>query len=209
MMFVCGNLSNSKFAKSRQAMPRIKRSTNGSSDRGVYRVESSRSVYRNRWLKLREDTVQLPSGRTRRVGVVEFVEGVSVLALDTERRVALVEEYKHAIGRTTIEVVSGGIEGGERPQLAAKRELREETGLVARDWRYIGAVDPLTTAVSCTTHLFVATTLVHRPATANADEFVVVRWVPFAQALEMVEEGTITHATSCILLLRLALKLRS
>src|SRR5215471_2564392 len=97
---------------------------------GPYTVLSSEARYRNRWIALREDRVIRPGGSEGLFGVVEMASGSSVLAIDADSNVFLVCEYKYAIGRDSLEVVSGAMDDGETPLVAAQRELREETGLV-------------------------------------------------------------------------------
>src|SRR5215510_14916898 len=132
---------------------------------GPYKVLSSEPRYRNRWIALREDRVIRPGGSEGLFGVVEMASGSSVLAIDADGTVFLVREYKYAIGRDSLEVVSGAMDEGETPLAAAQRELREETGLVATDWQPMGAVDPFTTAIRCRNHLFLARELTLTVAT--------------------------------------------
>jgi ADP-ribose pyrophosphatase len=82
---------------------------------GPYQVLSSEPRYRNRWIAVREDRVIRPGGSAGLFGVVQMVAGSSVLALDGEDQVYLVQEYKYAIGRDSLEAVSGAIDAGETP----------------------------------------------------------------------------------------------
>src|SRR5262245_12660581 len=171
---------------------------------GPYTVLSSEPRYRNRWIAVREDRVIRPGGTEGLFGVVEMTSGSSVLAIDAEDTVFLVREYKYAIGRDSLEVVSGAMDEGETPLTAAQRELREETGLVAADWQDMGMIDPFTTAIRCRNHLFLARGLTHSTASPEDGEALAVVPVPFATALRMVLDGEISHAGSCVLILRAA-----
>jgi 8-oxo-dGTP pyrophosphatase MutT (NUDIX family) len=171
---------------------------------GPYTVLSSEPKYRNRWIALREDRVIRPGGGEGLFGVVEMTSGSSVLAVDADDSVFLVREYKYAIGRDSLEVVSGAMDEGETPLAAAQRELREETGLVATDWEAMGAVDPFTTAIRCVNHLFLARGLSHTTASPEDGEELAVISLPFDTALRMVLAGEISHAGSCVLILRAA-----
>jgi ADP-ribose pyrophosphatase len=155
-------------------------------------------------MTVREDQVIRPGGSEGLFGVVEMVGGSSVLAIEENNDVHLVREYKYAVGRDSLEVVSGAIDAGETPLEAARRELREEAGLIAAEWHALGTVDPFTTAIRCTNHLFLAKGL--SPTSADPDdgeEIALVR-VSLEAALQMVLAGGITHASSCILILRAA-----
>src|SRR5215475_11187647 len=171
---------------------------------GPYTVLASEPKYSNRWIALREDRVIRPGGTEGLFGVVEMTSGSSVLAIDAEDTVFLVREYKYAIGRDSLEVVSGAMDEGETPLVAAQRELCEETGLVAADWQDMGTVDPFTTAIRCRNHLFLARELTQTVATPEDGEALTVVPVPFETALRMVLEGEISHAGSCVLILRAA-----
>jgi ADP-ribose pyrophosphatase len=171
---------------------------------GPYTVLSSRAQYQNPWIRVREDRVIRPGGSEGLFGVVEMVGGSSVLAIDADEHAYLVREYKYAAARDSLEVVSGAIDAGEMPLAAAKRELREEAGLVAAEWQELGTVDPFTTAIRCTNHLFLAKSLSPTAADPDDGEEISVVRVPFTAALQMVLVGEITHASSCILILRAA-----
>jgi ADP-ribose pyrophosphatase len=155
-------------------------------------------------MRVREDKVIRPGGSEGLFGVVEMVGGASVLAVENNDDVYLVREYKYAVGRDSLEVVSGAIDAGETPLAAAKRELREEAGLIAAKWQAIGTVDPFTTAIRCTNHLFLARGLSPTPADPGDGEEITLVKVPLEAALDMVLAGEITHASSCILILRAA-----
>jgi ADP-ribose pyrophosphatase len=171
---------------------------------GPYTVRSSEPRYRNRWMTVREDRVIRPGGSEGLFGVVEMASGSSVLAIDADDTVFLVREYKYAIGRDSLEAVSGAMDEGETPLAAAQRELREETGIIAADWQEMGTVDPFTTAIHCRNHLFLARGLSHTAASPEDGEALSVVSVPFASALRMVLEGEISHAGSSVLILRTA-----
>jgi 8-oxo-dGTP pyrophosphatase MutT (NUDIX family) len=170
-----------------------------------YRLASTREVYSNPWIRLREDHVRRPDGAPGVFGVVEMKPGATVLAINAAGDVHLVSEYKYAVGRYTLELVSGGIEAGETPLEAARRELREETGLEAGRWTDLGVVDPFTTVVASPNHLFLARDLSEVSSRPEPGEELRIERVPFPAALEMVRDGRITHAASCVLLLKAAL----
>ncbi len=102
--------------------------------KGPWRVKSSKVVYQNPWIKVTEDQVIRPDGKPGIFGVVEQKHGVCVVPIDNVGNVYLIKEYKYAIGRISTEIVAGGVDQDETLLQAAKRELKEEAGIIAKKW---------------------------------------------------------------------------
>ena len=117
-------------------------------------------------------------------------------------QVHLAEEFHYAVGRVGLEAVSGGIDAGETPMDAGRRELREELGIEATRWTPMGVIDPFTSVVLSPTTLFIAEGLTFGTATPEATEQIRHVTMPLAEALERVQAGEITHGPSCVLILR-------
>ena len=107
-----------------------------------WKTLASRIVYENAWLRLREDAVLRPDGGQGIYGVVELRPSVGVVALDGNREIVLVGQWRYPSGRYTWEIPRGGSRTGETDlQAVAQRELREEAGVEAKIWQRLGAVD--------------------------------------------------------------------
>jgi ADP-ribose pyrophosphatase len=167
-----------------------------------FELTSTQIVYTNNWISVSEDRVIRPDGQPGIFGVVTMREGVSVLAYDTSGNVTLVNEFKYAIGRHTVEAVSGGMDQGELPLETAKRELEEELGLIARKWTYLGLIDPFTSVIKSPNHLFLAENLIKGKTNPDSGEVVEPLKMPLATAVEMVLESKITHGATCTLILK-------
>lgn len=164
---------------------------------------ASREVHRGNLVRLRVDSVILPKGTEATYEYVEIKAGSSVLAVEDNHDVWLVREWKYAIDRASLEVVSGGIDASENPLEAAHRELREEAGLEAAEWIPMGVVDPFTTMLRCPNHLFIARGLTPVPREPEeAETFMEVLRMPLTEAVGLVMTGGITHGSSCVLLLK-------
>ena len=167
---------------------------------------STRSIYKNPWIKVREDKIIRQNGREGIFGVVDYGSGVSIVALDANKQIYLVKEYYYAIERYGLQVPSGGIDKKETPLKAAKKELLEETGLKANRWVELGFVNPLTMILKSPAYLFLAFDLV-REQKGEAD--IVVVTMPFQSAYQMVLDSKITHAPSCVAILKAKIYLDS
>jgi ADP-ribose pyrophosphatase len=102
-------------------------------------LASTELLNRPPWLRVSAEHVRLPNGyEIADFYRIDMPEWAQVFALTEDGRVAMIEQYKHGPGVVSLELPAGYLEPGEDPERAARRELREETGLAADDWRYLG-----------------------------------------------------------------------
>ena len=170
--------------------------------KGPWLIEETIRRYQSEWLDICEDKVIGPHGECATFGTVKIKPGVSVLAIDEKDDVYLTSEYRYAIEQESIEVVSGAIEGSELPEAAARRELREELGIEAERWIDLGIVNPMTSMLHSPASLFIARGLsFFEPEPQDAEIIRMVK-MNLSEAVKMVIESTITHAPSCVLILK-------
>ena len=172
---------------------------------GPWQVVSTREVYRDPWIGVVRDEVIRPDGQPGSYCVIHLKAGVSVVAVDDEGRVYLTEEFHYAVGCETLESVSGGIDAGEEPLAAAKRELKEELGIEAGEWTDLGMVHPFTANVLSPTRLYLARKLTFGKSELEGTEQIRCRQMLLTEAVEAVMKGGITHAPSCVAILKTAL----
>jgi 8-oxo-dGTP pyrophosphatase MutT (NUDIX family) len=167
-----------------------------------WRTLSSRTIYRNPWLVLREDRVIRPDGAEGIYSVVEMRPSCGVVAINEENQIALVGQWRYVHNKYSLEIPTGGSEQDEAPLDAAKRELQEETGLTARDWMALGTIDNSNGVTTDIAHLFLARNLTTGPPVPQGDEQVELRWLPFADAVLSVIKGEITESVSVAAILK-------
>ena len=117
---------------------------------------STKKVYENRWISVREDRVVRPGGKEGIFGVVTMNHGVTVIAIDHDDNVITTDEFAYALEKNSFEVVSGGMDHDESPLECAKRELKEETGYEATEWIDLGYIDPFTSIIRSRNYIFLA-----------------------------------------------------
>lgn len=169
-----------------------------------WRQVSSRSVYANKWISVREDLVALPNGRTTIYGVVSCGQCVGLLPLLDRNTVLLVRQYRYVAGRPTWEMPTGGVHPGETLEQAAQRELAEETGHRARRLRQLSAYHTSKSVVDEIAHLFLAEGLQKTETAPDDTEFIEVRPFAFDTVLKMVLEGEIVDSMTVIAVLLVA-----
>lgn len=171
---------------------------------GPWVIQGTERIYRNPFIEVVEDRVTRPDGQPGIYGTVTMRPGVAILPVDDEGIAYLTREFRYAIGRESVEVAGGGIDEGESPEQAARREAREELGVEASDWTSLGQIDPFTAVVHSPAHLYLARGLAFTSTQHDGTEAIEAVKVPFDEAVRLVMDGTITHGPSCVLILKAA-----
>jgi len=174
---------------------------------GPWVRRNRRVAYDNPWVTVWHDEVDRPDGSPGIYGVVHFAAAaVGVVVLDDADRVLLVGQHRYALDAYSWEIPEGGVPPGESPLDGARRELREETGVEATDWREIVRFHLSNSISDEAGVLFAARATSHGVATPEPSEDLAVRWLPFDEALEMTIDGRITDAMTIMGLQRMALE---
>ncbi len=171
---------------------------------GPWTWQNSRDIYQNPWIHVREDKVIRPDGEEGIYGVVEFANwAIGVVALDASGRIVLVGQHRYPLNYYSWEIPEGGcLKGSDTLEAAAARELREETGVEAKRWDYLGCFT-LSNAVSDeVAHLFLARDLTQGEPSPDPTEVLQVKWEMLEEACRQVLEGEITESISIAGLLR-------
>lgn len=172
-----------------------------------WKTLDTRLVYENPWIRVREDRVLRPDGQPGIYGVVHFRNrAVGVLPVEDDGQIWLVGQHRYPLDLYSWEVPEGGCPEGEDPLDCARRELREETGLVAARFETI-ATSHLSNSVSDEfAIIYRATGLSKGRSEPEGCEQIDVRRMPFEEALDLLDRGEITDSITVIALLREALR---
>ncbi len=166
-----------------------------------WRVLAERQIYAHRpWLVLREQDVALPNGVTiERYLLTDVPEVVMIFAITEDERALFVEQYKHGIGRMSLDLSAGYVDDEDPSYLAAaQRELREETGYVSDHWVHLADLASEPNRSSTRHHYFLAWDC--RLAGAqrlDATEALSVRSIPLSEVESLpFDGGVVTVSTS-------------
>ncbi len=166
-----------------------------------WRTVSTKRVYQNRWLSLREDLVELPNGRTTIYGVVSCGHCVGVLPFTDPDTVLLVRQYRYVAGRATWEMPTGGVHAGESVEEAAQRELAEEVGHRAGRLTHVSTYHTSKSVMDETAHLFLGEDMLKLFLAPDETEFIGIRPFPFQEVQRMVLSGEIVDSMTIIAVL--------
>jgi 8-oxo-dGTP pyrophosphatase MutT (NUDIX family) len=170
-----------------------------------WKTLATRVVYKNAWIRVREDQVIRPDGGRGIYGVVEIRPSVAIVALNERDEIVLVGQWRYALNRYSWEVPRGGSQPGETDMLGvAKRELAEEAGLTAEHWQRITSVDVCNGVADDVQTFFLATGLSATGMQLDPEEDITVAWRPFPEAIAMVLDGRITEVCSIAAILMAA-----
>lgn len=159
-----------------------------------FELISSEVVYPGRAFTIRCDRLRLPDGRKINLDIVEHVGSVVIVPLDEHGNILFVRQYRHAAGLDLLELPAGTLDGNEKPEACAHRELREETGKAAKVLEKLGGFFLAPGYSTEYMSVYLATGLYDAPLQADADEFLQVELIPLNEALDMAASGSMPDA---------------
>jgi ADP-ribose pyrophosphatase len=157
------------------------------------RIES-KQLYAGRVVQLRLDTVTLPDGQLKKREILVH-PGAAAIVPVMQDKVLLVEQYRTAIDRATLEVPAGTLEEGESPEACARRELIEETGFTASEWQKLTAYYPSPGYSSELIHVYRASGL---EKVAEVDAELPLHWLGLAEVRSRIRTGEIKDSKTII-----------
>lgn len=172
---------------------------------GGWQQKSQDIVYDNPWIQISHEHVIRPNGSKGIYGVVHFKShAIGVVAIDDQDNTWLVKQSRYPNNETTIEIPEGGGPLNEPPLEAAKRELKEETGLTAAHWQSLLELRTSNSVSDEKAYIFLATDLTQGEQALEETEDIEVLKVPIQEAINMAMNGQIIDAMSVAALLKIA-----
>ncbi|MGI6680253.1 MAG: NUDIX hydrolase [Bdellovibrionota bacterium] len=168
-----------------------------------WKLIASESIHKTPWIEIKRDSLKTPDEKDYVYTYVKKGDFITAVVIDDNNEIYLVKQYRHPLFEYTIEVVQGAIEEGETPLDAAKREVREEIGVVANSFKpLLSNFITNSSLVTSRGNIF----LVRDIASQNlqkldASEYISIIKVPFKKALEMINDGTIKESYSILAIL--------
>src|SRR3712207_6422475 len=122
-----------------------------------WKVLESSYLHKEPWLTLRKEKCELPNGKIMPAYyILEYPTWVSALALTKDNKAVFVKQYRHGLGVVSLEVPGGVVDAGETPDVAIKRELKEESGYVFESYEYLGKISPNPATSTNYMHMYLA-----------------------------------------------------
>ena len=163
------------------------------------------TVYENAWIRVEHRDVITPNGNPGIYGVVKFKnKAIGIVPIDNDDFIYLVGQYRYTLAEYSWEIPEGGGPLGEDPLETAKRELKEETGLIAESWERIGRIHTSNSVTDEEGFIFLAQGLQQGDAEPEETEELHVRRIPLREAIDMVMRSEITDSISMCAILMVA-----
>ena len=158
--------------------------------------------YRGRVITVNVERVTLPNGRKADLEIIHHPGGAAIVAIDSEERICILRQYRHAAGGWLWELPAGKLEPAEPPLHTARRELIEEAGVEARNWYSLGDIFSSPGVFKEIIHLYLARDLTPRITAHEEHEVIEVHWIPLAEAWHRAAIGELRDAKTALGILR-------
>jgi 8-oxo-dGTP pyrophosphatase MutT (NUDIX family) len=177
------------------------------SEKNPWQVLNQQEVYDNKWINVTAYDVINPGGGKGIYGKIHFKNiAIGIIVLDEEMNTYLVGQYRFATDRYSWEIPEGGGPLDADPLESAKRELREETGLVALQWTLLVKMHLSNSVTDEYSIIYLARELEQHTPMPEETEQLVIKKLPFSEAWKMVENGEITDSMTIVAIQQIKLK---
>ncbi len=151
------------------------------------------TIFEGRILNVKLDKIRLPNGNTSSREWIKHLGAVAVVPVTEDKKLIMVRQFRYPLGRVTLEIPAGKLDTAQEDRLeAAKRELHEEVGVVAKSWRDLGDYHPSPAILSERISLYLAQDFTYNDPCPDDDEFLEIEAIPLEKLVNMVMAGEIT-----------------
>lgn len=169
-----------------------------------WKTKSRAVSYENNWISIEHHEIVNPSGKDGIYGVIRFKNtAIGIVPLDTEGNTWIVGQFRYPINEYSWEIPEGGGNKSNDPLESAKRELQEETGIIAKQWEMVQKVHLSNSASDEVGLIYLARELTFTESSPEETEELVVKKIPVTELIELVEKGKITDGLTVIAALKL------
>jgi len=158
----------------------------------------SKDIYNGKIFKIKQDIVELPTGNKTTRDLLIHPGGVGVIAVNSEGKIPMVRQFRKGIKQISLEIPAGKLEFGEDPEACGIRELREETGYVAKDFEFLAKFAPTPAYCSEIIYIYKAENLEYVGQHLDENEHLNVEFYTLDELVEMVSSGEIIDAKTII-----------
>jgi len=173
----------------------------------MYPIINSKLVYEGIIVNVKIDDIALDNGQNIRRELVLQRQSVAVLLVTDDGDLLMVRQYRHPVGKNTLEIPAGILDGDEKPHVCAIREAGEETGFIPQSLEFVCAVHSSIGISTELVHIFIGRGLVESAQNLDFDEFVTIERHSLHNCLQMVKNGEITAMQTVIALQALQLSM--
>ena len=160
-------------------------------------------IHQGRLISLHKEQVALREGGFTTFDIVKHPGGAVIAAVNQRNEICLIKQWRHAVDAFIWEAPAGCLEIGEDPLVTAQRELEEEAGVVAQEWKSLGRLVTSPGFSNEVLYLYKATNLTSGTVKLDAAEQIEAHWLPIEKALEMARDGEIEDAKTLAILLKI------
>ncbi len=160
-------------------------------------------IHKGNLLELHSERVDFPNGGHTFFDIVKHPGGAVIAAINDDNEICLLKQWRHALGEMIWELPAGCLEPGEPPMETAKRELEEEAGVKAQQWRDLGKISSSPGFSNEMLYLYEARVLSKGTVKLDDAEQLTAHWLPIDKVLAMARDGDIIDAKTLAVLLRM------